>query len=234
MLDEAKLRKVGFSDPAVINHILNDPTERNRYERELGLMQTTPTGQFNFNLPAEIDKAYSDLSEYYDKILQDAGDDLNLALSRLAEDYDTGKRFMSENAKVSRETLLLASQNLATDANASRKAAETSLVSRGLLRNSQFDKTDPNMGIATDVTNTLEGRINRAERTQKLSEKSFELGQEQQGLALDTNRNRAEQDLRTANERFIDQKAEERKQRAEELASSRAQRAYQRFEAGLF
>lgn len=233
MLTEQTLRSVGFNNPDVIRHILSDPQERSKYERELGLVPTTSEGQFNFNYDTELKQAYNDLGSYYERILKEANYDIDTAIARLTEDHDTGKRFQQEGANLSREALQIAQEDLAANADTARRTVEGNLVNRGLLRNSQFTQ-DPNMGIATETLNRNEENLTRAQDSQNLRGKEFELGQEQQTLRADTALGRGQQDLSTKRSRTTFDLEEERKRRAQELMSSRAQRAYQRFESSLF
>lgn len=230
MLNEEALRRIGFNDSNVIRHILNDPNERARYERELGFPRTNPDGSTDY--AGEIERAYDDLGAYYDELLKLADDDLNLALSRLQQDYETGVRFQRESAGISEEALDLARLDMAGNIDSAKRVLEKNLVSRGVLRGSPLT-SDTNMGIATQSQNRLQGDINLLEDRQNLREQEFQLGQEQDTFLRDQAFTRGKEDVTREDVRYRKQLAEERKQKATTLGSSRAARAFQRFESGL-
>lgn len=233
MLNEARLRQVGFNDPQVIQYILSNPNERSRYERELGLVPTTSGGAFNFDYASETEKAYNDLGKYYEELLDMSNDDINLALSRLQEDFDTGKRFQRENSGISRQTLALARQDLVSSVDTAKRTLVGNQLERGIYNKSNFDQ-GTNMGLATKEQNRLQENVNRSEQKLDLSEKQFDLEEAQSGELAQRSLTRGQEDLDRQKERYTKSLEEERKQKAGDLASSRAQRAYQRFESQLF
>src|SRR3972149_7458335 len=60
---------------------------------------------FSFDYAAEAEKAYGELGPYYDRLLSESKGDMNLALSRLVEDYDRGLRFKKADVTTEEEQL---------------------------------------------------------------------------------------------------------------------------------
>lgn len=234
MLNENILRTTfGFNDPNVINAILTDPVQRNRYEREAGIPTSTPEGNFAFDFETEIDRAYSDLGEYYNRLLEESRGDVNLALARLNEDYQTGERYRKQDFGYTRQALDLAQQGLTADANQILRANERNLLQRGISRASAFDPTGAR-GIADVQTQRVQRGIERAQEGQELRSQQAETAFERAGEQATTGLQRGEEDLNRALERQESALDRERKKEASNLALTRAQRAFQRFESDLF
>lgn len=187
---------------------------------------------YNFNFESEVDKAFEELGTYYNRIIDEAGGDLNKALSRLQEDYDTGKRFREQNFNLNNKAMLLAQDSFAKDTTQAFKTLQTRQLARGINRGSAFDPGGAK-GIADTENALLAGNVAKGQAGLDLNRESAQLGMDQQGELADTNLKRGQTDLPVQFDRFKKNAEEERKYKAGELALSRQQRAHQRFEAGL-
>lgn len=187
---------------------------------------------FGFNFEAEVDKAFNELGKYYDFILTEAEGDLNRALARLEEDYTTGKRQRMESFNLTKEAQALAQDAFSTNAESAYRTLATRNLQRGISRQSAFDPTG-GRGIADVEEKRLADRIGMGQSELDLREKGQDLQFNQSGELLDTQYERISEDLPRDFERFKREKEEQRKIDAGNLALSREQRAFQRFESGL-
>lgn len=187
---------------------------------------------YGFNFESEVDKAFEELGTYYNRIIDEAGGDLNKALSRLKEDYDTGKRFREQNFNLNNKAMVLAQDSFAKDATQAFKTLQTRQLARGINRGSMYDPGG-DKGIADTERGMLNKDVASGQAKLDLNKESAQLGFDQQGELADTNLLRGQTDLPVQFDRFKKNAEEERKYKAGELALSRQQRAYQRFEAGL-
>lgn len=62
-------------------------------------------GSFNFDYEGEVNKAYGELGTYYDRILKEARGDVDLAVARMIEDYETGNRRRLEDVGFATENI---------------------------------------------------------------------------------------------------------------------------------
>ncbi len=185
-----------------------------------------------FNFEAEVDKAFNDLGTYYGQLLDEAQGDVNKALSRLQEDYDTGKRFRMQNFELAGKAIDLAQEAFSTDATKAYKTLEDRQLARGISRSSMFDPSGAK-GIA-DTENQLLGQdISQGQKQIDLRKEAGQTSFDQSGELADINLAREKTDIPEQFDRYKTDLEEQRKKEAGSLALSRQQRAYQRFEAGL-
>lgn len=128
--EEILRTRFGFNDSNVIRGILSDPNQVARYDRELsgGLSPQQQAGMgmpFAFDYEQEAQKAYGELGTYYDRLIREYKGDVNKILSRMVEDYETGKRVRNT-----------AMEQAAT-------GARTQALSRGLYQKSLYN---PDLG----------------------------------------------------------------------------------------
>ncbi len=76
---------------------------------------SSSSGSIQANYDAELQKAYERLKPYYQKMLDYAGGDLNLAKRMIQADYDSGKRENQEEAEIKRRGLALQKQGIQTN-----------------------------------------------------------------------------------------------------------------------
>lgn len=189
-------------------------------------------GSGGFNFEAEVDNAFNELGAYYDFILNEAKGDMNRALARLEEDYNTGKRQRMASFSLTKEAQTLAQDAFATDAQKAYKTLADRNLARGISRTSAFAPTE-GRGIADEEEALLKSDVERGQKRLALGEKSSQLEFDQSGELMDTSFGRVREDVPREFERFSKEQEEQRKRDAGELALSRQQRAYQRFEADL-
>lgn len=180
----------------------------------------------------EVDKAFEELGGYYSQLLEETKGDLNKALLRLEEDYNTGKRQKMASFNLTQEAQKLAQDSFSNDAEQAFKTLRTRQLERGISRTSMF-QPEGGLGIADTENAELTGDINRGQQSLDLQKKAGELQFAQSGELADTSIARAREDIPLQQQRFERDLVEERKKAAGDLALSRQQRAYQRFEAGL-
>lgn len=200
--------------------------------RNKGLSGGGSGSGYNFNFEDEVDKAFNELGTYYSQLLDEARGDVNLALSRLQEDYDTGKRFRIQNFEQSKQAIDIAQEAFSTDADKAFKTLATRQLARGINRTSAFAPTE-GKGIADTETNLLTQDINRGQQQIGLRRSALDTQFTQEGELADTNLARNKVDLPQKLSRYERDLEDQRKKEAGSLALSRQQRAYQRFEAGL-
>lgn len=173
-------------------------------------------GGFSFDFAEEAKKAYGELGAYYDRILREAKGDVNMAISRLDEDYARGERYKKQNIAVELDAV-------ETQRKQALKSNVANAQSRGIYGKSSFaegfglaDENKANIldafgkreeGIQTDLTRFMEG--NKIERERKVTD-------------LKTNMERREFDLE-----------QQRRKEASELANIRGDRAYRKFSSEL-
>lgn len=189
-------------------------------------------GGFNFDWAAQTDKAYEDLGAYYNRILDESNGDINIALSRLQEDYTTGKRYREQDYQLSNEARQLAQQGLSANATELLNANQRNLLRRGVSRQSAFDPTG-GIGIGDVQTQKVQQDINRAQEQMDLGNKQTDITFERAGQTADLALARGQEDLQRQKERTALELERQRKLEANQLATTRAQRAFQRFESGL-
>lgn len=175
-------------------------------------------GGFNFDFNGEAKKAYDELGAYYDRILKESKGDLNKAMSRLVEDYDTGIRLKKEDVATAR-------QQLGIQQDQTNKLGVDSALARGIYQKSAYDPA---------------GGYGIQDQAQKLNDQQFA----NQNAQLDTGLNRYTDaaglaKTRTAADLTENQSRNEfnleqsRRTEAGQLANERATRALTRYNAAL-
>lgn len=106
---------------------------------------------FNFDYAAEAEKAYGELGTYYAKLLDQSEGDLNLALSRLVEDYDRGVRVKKEDTTSQKATIDAQQAEADRRQGLAVKNTENTILRRGIGQTSNYT-ADQNKG---DLANNL-------------------------------------------------------------------------------
>jgi hypothetical protein len=192
----------------------------------------TSSNDSNFDFALEVDKAFNELGTYYTSLLDEAGGDLNLALSRLQEDYDTGKRFRLQNFEQSSKAIDLAQESFSTDADKAFKTLENSQLAKGISRGSMYDPSGAK-GIADVETELLNKNIGLGQENIDLKRTGLDTEFTQANTLADTTLARNQVDMPEKYNRYKRDLEEQRKLEAGQIATSREQRAYNRFESAL-
>lgn len=132
-------------------------------------------GGFNFDFEGENTKAYNELGAYYDRILKEANGDVDLALSRLQQDYETGNR----NRAINRANAI---DRTIASANA-----------RGIYSKSSFD---PGAGFGLADENIKDTQLVYDEQ-QRQADTSKQRTEMDKKTALEREKFRLEQERRT-------------------------------------
>lgn len=186
--------------------------------RNKGLSGGGASGGFNFDFNGEAKKAYDELGSYYDRILKESKGDLNKAMSRLVEDYDTGIRLKKEDVAIAR-------QQLGIQQDQTNKIGVDNALARGIYQKSAYDPS---------------GGYGIQDQAQKLNDQQFAT----QNAAIDTNlnrytdaaglaRTRTETDLTEGQKRNEFNLEQSRRTEAGQMANERATRALTRYNAAL-
>ena len=190
------------------------------------------TGGGGGGFEGEVDAAYNELGDYYNRLIDEAGGDINKALSRLQEDYDTGKRQRMASFNLTTQALSLAQDAFSSNAQEAYKTLQTRQLARGIGRQSAFDKSGA-LGIADTENADLTGNIDRGQAQLGLEKQGKQLAFDEANLMADTNLQRGTTDLNTNLSRFKTNAEDQRRKDAGNLALSRQSRAQQRFDAAL-
>jgi hypothetical protein len=173
---------------------------------------------FSFDYAAEAQKAYGDLGTYYDRLLKESKGDLNLALSRMVEDYNRGLRIKTEDKSRGEQQANIAETQ-------GRQRVQNNAIARGIYTKSQFvpnPNPDEGFGVAdTMLQNTLQP-INQ-QRTNLLT--SFNRYKE----GADVAKSRQEIDLPEKQRRYEANLEQQRRKESASLANERGQQAYQKY-----
>lgn len=186
---------------------------------------------FSFDYEAEAKKAYGELGEYYDRLLKESKGDLNLALSRMVEDYDTGLRFKKEDLSTAQDSLSLAQQEADRQAALGRDRLKESALARGIYQKSAMD---PNggLGIADTELSEYNTGVGYSNTLRKNQGQGLLTAFNRYKETADVNRKRTEFDLPEKQKRYEFGLEQERRAKSGELANLRGERAYQKFYAG--
>jgi len=194
---------------------------------------------FNFDYAGEATKAYGELGSYYDRILKESKGDMNLALARLKEDYETGTRIRKEDLGQNQAE----AQALDTEAQRrdilEKQGVVGNALDRGLYQKSAFEPAataqpggagygipDTNMANLTAAQSyASQGRANTKNRlllndTRAADESSLLLG-------------RKNVDINQAQTRFESEQERQRRLEAAQLADTRGQRAYTKWSSSV-
>ena len=186
---------------------------------------------FDFDYAAEAQKAYGELGVYYDRILRESEGDLNLALSRLVEDYDRGIRIKKEDTGFQQETIDQQQAEADRQRALAERRAGVNIQKRGLAQKSLFD---PFGGIGL-------GQRTLDETVAPYAYAATQRNRNKQQLALGLNRfegqygpsgyarGRATTDTATKIERNKFKLEQERRKESGDIANQRGALAYQKF-----
>lgn len=175
-------------------------------------------GAIGFDFVAESEKAYGEMGPYYSRLLSESQGDLNTALSRLVEDYETGERYIKQeeaNVQRAREVAQKEGTQNVTD----------NALARGLYQKSVADPSG-GMGIPDTEQKELEDEL---ARRGDITAQGFARQREQSLLG----KTRRETDLKKNQSRYEFDLEQQRRKEAAELAGSREARAYNRYNAQL-
>lgn len=176
-------------------------------------------GVFNFDFAAEAQKAYGELGLYYDRILKEARGDVNKALSRLNQDYETGVRYKMED---------IASEGQALDreAQSSQQNLIAQMLSRGLYRQSAFQAPGEDNTKGYGIADIKRAQLNEVVgQKRQLLDRSLSRYLETEGL----NKERTTEDLNTELSRKEFELEQNRRKESADMANQRGDRAYQKY-----
>ncbi len=163
-------------------------------------------GAFNFDYAKAATEAYGELGVYYDRLLKESKGDLDLAISRLVEDYDKGVRIQTEDTNTANK--------LATQSN------QENALNRGMYQKSLFEPFNPaatgGMGIAD-----IENPNNPA--GQRITQNDLQLNRYKENAGIALARNKI--DLPEKNRRYAFDLEQQRRTESAGLAETRGQRA---------
>lgn len=181
--------------------------------REFGV--ATPGG---FDFEAETRKAYGELGDYYGRILKESRGNVTLAISRLVEDYDRGNRVRKEDYDKTVASIM-------REKEAAKIATRDNALARGIYQKSADDPYG-GRGIYDANAQKVEDAATRS-----MDSTSTALSRAEEEAAI--SKGRQEKDINKNQEMFEFEKEQERRERAAQLAESRANRALARFNATL-
>lgn len=164
-------------------------------------------GAFNFDWEQAEKDALEKLRPYYEQKLSEAQGDVNLALSRIEEDYQQGRRYRTEDLAVEQEGWGM------------QEPRELSSLLEGLNRRGMLQST-----IRTEDQQNLDD-------TQRRRREAVERGLRRREEVAGVERARGTEDINIKFPRFKAELEEEKKQRALELAGTKQQQGYQRYMA---
>jgi len=219
----------GFDVGAVVRTIAMRP-------EDVAALKKLRVSEIDYN--AIEKQALAELTEYYTKILEDVGWDINKARERLEEDYRRGLRTRREDAAVSLKTLL--GQTFPQE----QRALLDELNRRGLLTTVLPEREAPTPYTLptgetitpTPVTTARFGGVAGAEiergRTAQTArreaiERALRRAEEESGIE----RTRRLEDIAKSEERRRRELEQEKREKATALAASRYERAIRQMEA---
>lgn len=215
-----------------------NPVQRTRLEelkRENpyigGFIEGVPS--FNFDFGKEAEKAYGELGGYYDRILKESKGDLNKALARLVEDYNTGIRIKREDTSTGLAGVDLQAEEAARQRRISEKNLQASALARGIYQKSAFDPAG-GFGIADAEQKRLSERSTYEDTLRENQRQGLRTSLTRYEQNANVNKVRTEEDLLEQQRRKEFDLEQNRRERAGELANIRGERAYKQFQSQLF
>lgn len=171
--------------------------------------------QFNFDYAGAATQAYGELGTYYDRILRESQGDLNKALARLTQDYETGARIRKENVATSQQALDIRAQQ-------AKEAAVNNALARGLYQQSAYaPPNQPNaFGLASE-------NIQKAQQPVDLARQNLMTSFNRAEEAANQRIARQREDLPEQQRRREFELEQRRRRESAELANTRGSRAYQ-------
>lgn len=170
---------------------------------------------FNFDYVAAAKEAYGELGVYYDRLLRESQGDLNLALSRLVEDYDRGVRIKTEDTQAANE--------------ATTQSNQANALARGIYQKSLFDPfaqaptAAPTAGMGLgDLANP------NNPYGETIRQRDIDLGRykTEQGISV----NRQKVDLPEKQRRYAADLEQQRRTESAAIAETRGARALQKWQ----
>lgn len=196
-------------------------------------------GSFNFDYEAEAKKAYGDLGEYYDRILKESKGDVNLALSRMKEDYERGARIRKEDLTANLSDADRAEQEAQRQNKLQRSGVVDNALARGLYQKSAFDpNTQPTeeltgFGIPqTNMGNVIAGQQYDTQG-RAIARNRLLLGDTRASEQADLGYSRGTVDINRAQTRFEAEQERQRRLEAAQLAETRGNRALSKWQASI-
>lgn len=188
---------------------------------------------FSFDYEAEATKAYGELGAYYDRILREAKGDVNKALARLVEDYETGKRTRREDVGTGLGRLDVTEQEAQRQAAIRRQNVIANALSRGLYQRSAF-APQQGFGIPSANLSELESRLGYEAGQRGEQRQDILTRQKRADESALLGKTRTEEDLGEKLRREEFDLEQRRRREAGELANIRGGRAYQKYQSELF
>lgn len=181
-----------------------------------------------------VGKAYTSLAPYYTKILQEAGGDVNRAIARLEQDYQTGVRYTTEDVSrqtgYAKEDLNAALKSLGITFTQEQQGKTDTLNQRGIAL-TQPGRTGP-MNVATEgqggteMSMLKEDEQLRQEATQRAASRQIEqlgIGGQRQLASLSQSRTRGGEDVTRQYQQYEEQLQQERENRALGIGQAKQQ-----------
>lgn len=176
-----------------------------------GGQATSSVAPFDFNYEEAAKEAYGELGPYYDRLLKESQGDLNLAISRLTEDYDRGVRIRSEDATLGNEQDVAANQRNA--------------LARGIYNTSLFEPFGAGQRGIADIANPNNPfGMNIANRNRGLTRAN-------EASTIDKSRSLV--DLPEKQRRYEANLEQERRRESASLVESKANKALQKYQTSL-
>lgn len=163
---------------------------------------------FNFDYEAAAKEAYGELGPYYDRLLKESQGDLNLAISRLTEDYDRGVRIRTEDASTGN------AQDVASN--------QRNALARGVFNQSMFAPGGRGIADTTNPNNPFGQNIENRNRM-------LLRGNEESTI----DKNRQLTDLPEKQKRYEANLEQQRRQESASLVDTKANRALQKYQTSL-
>lgn len=145
---------LGWNDDAAINADIaagHGQDKLNAYMGSSGAGGGGTVAPFSFDYAAEAEKAYGELGTYYNELLTQSEGDINLAFSRLVEDYDRGVRTRTASTADQKTGIDLAQVEADRRQKIAQETTENRISRRGVGQTS-FYSPDQNRG---DIANKL-------------------------------------------------------------------------------
>jgi hypothetical protein len=184
------------------------------YNGESGSSSSGNVTPFDFDYVKAATDAYGELGVYYDRILKESQGDLDLALSRLTEDYDKGVRIKTEDTSTANQ--------------ATTQSNQANALSRGIYQKSLFDpfaKTSAStagMGLA-DLANP------NNPYGQTINQSNTNLNRYKEDATITLNRNKV--DLPEKQRRYAADLEQQRRTEAASMAETRGNRALTKWQS---
>lgn len=208
-----------------MNTFVKGLQEKYSTTEEQKLAQSESVSQVVFDQLYE--QALKEYAPYYDRILKESGDDYNLAVSRLEEDYATGKRRARESA------LSDVTQQFQTEFPSEMKSLVGNLAQRGLLGTRLPQQAQPTTATVGEQVVKMEPttptqfgglagkKLAMLQGSQRARTEAVQRALKNREEDIDTTRNRSLQDFGTRRERSLYQAEQEKKEKAGAYASTR-------------